>query len=125
MGSPNLRERELATNAITLWRAENQVAVPDTVSDPQQITSHALQLRDRERNQIATNFAAGNYEVASTYVWTRTMALLKRQLGSLGAEFISELLQRPELDEFTDIATAISDQEAISLALDLGVISPL
>ena len=115
----------MASNAVGLWKAESQAVVPDTISDPKRIASHALQLRDRERDQVAANFAAGNYEVASTYVWTRTMALLKRQLGSLGAGFIGELLQRPEIDEFTDVASAISDREAISLALDLGVISPL
>lgn len=115
----------MARNPVALWQAESRLAVSDTISDPAKIASRALQLRDREKDQIAANFAAGNYEVASTYVWTRTMALLKRQLGSLGAEFIGELLQRPEINEFTDIATAISDREAISLALDLGVISPL
>ncbi|NTA19304.1 hypothetical protein [Agrobacterium tumefaciens] len=115
----------MASNEVALWKADNVSVMLDQVSDPLQIASHALQLRDRERNQIASNIADGNFEVASTYVWTRTMALLKRQLSSLGAEFIGELLQRPEIDEFTDVATAISDSEAISLALDLGVISPL
>lgn len=115
----------MATNAVTLWKADNQSVVSDSVSDPNAIAARALQLRERERQQVATNFAAGNFEVASTYVWTRTMALLKRQLGALGSEFIGELLQRPEIDEFTDVATSISDSEAISLALDIGVISPL
>jgi hypothetical protein len=115
----------LVSNAVGLWKTDSHAVIPDTISDPNRIASHALQLRSRERDQVATNFAAGNYEVASTYVWTRTMALLKQQLGSLGAGFIGELLQRPEIDEFTDIATTISDREAISLALDLGVISPL
>lgn len=112
-------------NAVTLWRADNQIVVADTVNDPNEIANRALQLRERERNQVATNFQAGNYEVASTYIWTRTMALLKKQLASLGPEFIGELLQRPEIDEFTDVATSISDSEAISLALDLGMFSPL
>ena len=115
----------MVTKSVVPWKAEGQIAVSDQLSDPKQIASHALQLRDRERNQIAENFSAGNYEVASTYVWARAMALLKRQLGSLGNEFIGELLQRPEVNEFVDITTAISDREAISLALDLGVITPL
>jgi hypothetical protein len=40
-------------------------------------------------------------------------------------EFIGELLQRPDIDEFSDIRTAVSDTEAISLARDLGMITPL
>jgi hypothetical protein len=69
------------------------------------------------------NFQAGNFELVSSFVWMRTMALLKKQLGALGAEFIGELLQRPDIGEFTEIGTAVSDTEAISLARDLGIIS--
>jgi hypothetical protein len=110
---------------VELWAPPTLPAVPDTLSDPGQIASRALQLRERERNQIATNFQAGNYEVASTFIWMRTMALLKKQLGSLGMEFIGELLQRPDFDEFSDVRTAISDTDAISLARDLGILTPL
>ncbi len=53
------------------------------------------------------------------------MALLKKQLAALGMEFIGELLQRPDIDEFSDIRIAVSDTEAISLARDLGMITPL
>ena len=110
---------------VQLWMPGGQPAVPDTLSDPAEIASRALQLRDRERTQIAVNFQAGNYELAASFVWLRTMALLKRQLGSLGMEFIGELLQRPDIDEFSDIRTAVSDTEAISLARDLGMITSL
>jgi hypothetical protein len=115
----------VASTSVTLWSADNQIVVADTVSDPGVITARALQLRERERTQVATNFAAGNYEVASTYVWTRTMALLKKQLGSLGPEFIGDSYSGQRSMNFTDIPTAISDSEAISLALDLGIFSPL
>jgi hypothetical protein len=110
---------------VLAWTPPAPIATLDAVSDPAQIAAGALQLRDRERQQISSNFAAQNYEVASTYVWTRTMALLKKQLSALGSEFIGEMLQRPNIDEFTDITTSISDSEAISLALDLGMITPL
>jgi hypothetical protein len=71
------------------------------------------------------NFDAGNYEIAASFVWMRTMALLKLQLASLGMEFIGELLQRPDIDEFSAIRTTVSDSEAISLARDLAIITPL
>jgi hypothetical protein len=112
-------------NSVELWTPTGLPAVPDTLSDPAKIASRALQLRDRERNQIATNFEAGNYEVAASFVWLRTMALLKKQLAALGMEFIGELLQRPDIDEFSDVRTTVSDAEAISLARDLGMITPL
>jgi hypothetical protein len=110
---------------IELWLPPGQPVVPDTLSDPARLASHALQLRDRERHQIATNFQAGNFELASAFVWMRTMALLKKQLAALGMEFIGELLQRPDIDEFSDIRTAVSDTDAISLARDLGILTPL
>lgn len=110
---------------VVLWKAEPNAVIPDSLRDPQELSNRALQLRDRERKQIATNFQAGNYEVASTYVWTRTMALLKKQLASLGPEFVGELLQRPDMNEYSDIPMSISDSEAISLSRDLGIFSPL
>lgn len=110
---------------IELWVPPAPPVVPDTLSDPSEIASHARQLRDREQSQIATNFQAGNYELASAFIWMRTMALLKKQLAALGMEFIGELLQRPDIDEFSDIRTAVSDSEAISLARDLGILTPL
>jgi hypothetical protein len=110
---------------VALWVPAGPPAVPDTLSDPSKIASRALQLRDRERNQITANFQAGNYELAASFVWLRTMALLKKQLALLGMEFIGELLQRPDIDEFSDVRTAVSDTEAISLARDLGMITPL
>ncbi|MBV8523934.1 MAG: hypothetical protein JOY71_17730 [Acetobacteraceae bacterium] len=53
------------------------------------------------------------------------MALLKQQLAALGMEFIGELLQRPDIDEFSDVQTVVSETEAISLARDLGIITKL
>jgi hypothetical protein len=115
----------MAGSAVALWQSPAQPAVPDTLSDPERIAERALQLRDRERSQIAMNFAAGNYEIAATFIWTRTMALLKKQLSTLGPAFIGELLQRSEIDELTDIGAAVSDAEAISLARDLGILTAL
>src|ERR1700709_837454 len=104
---------------IALWTPPTQLAILDSESNPKALVGKALQLRERERQQIAMNLDAGNFELASSFVWMRTMALLKKQLASLGNEFIGELLQRPDIDEFSDIATSVSDSEAISLARDL------
>jgi hypothetical protein len=110
---------------IALWSAPSALTQLDSLSDANQIVQRAVQLRDKERKQIAMNFVAGNFELAASFVWIRTMALLKKQLASLGGTFIAELLQRPDIDEFTEITSAISDSEAISLARDLGILTPL
>jgi hypothetical protein len=113
------------TTNIALWNPPAQLAVLDSESNPNVLVGKALQLRERERSQIAMNLEAGNFELASSFVWIRTMALLKKQLASLGNEFIGELLQRPDIDEYSDIATSVSDSEAISLARDLAILTPL
>lgn len=110
---------------IIVWNGIQAPIVADTVSDPGEIASHALQLRARERDQISRNLEAGHYEMASVFVWTRTMSLLKKQLGSLGNSFVGELLQRPDIDDSTDLSTAMSEIEAIALARDLGIITTL
>lgn len=108
---------------LVLWQSLSAPVVPDNVSDPSVITSRAVQLRDREKRQIISNMEDENYELVTSFIWLRSMSLLKKQLASLGAAFIGELLQRPDIDEFSDVSTAVSDTEAISLARDLGVIT--
>lgn len=110
---------------LAMWQPPVVPAVLDAVSNPQVIADYAIQLRDRERKQVSMNFEAGNYELAATFIWTRTIALLKKQLASLGSAFIGELLQRPDIDEYSDVSSAVSDAEAISLARDLGILTPL
>jgi len=112
-------------NNLIAWNDNQAIIVADSVSDPGLIAEKALQLRPRERSQIAMNLSAGNYEMASVFVWTRTMSLLKKQLASLGTSFIGELLQRPDIDDSTDLSVAVSEIEAISLARDLGILTPL
>lgn len=112
-------------NNLVAWHESQAIVVADSVSDPGLIAEKALQLRPRERSQIAMNLSAGNYEMASVFVWTRTMSLLKNQLASLGTSFIGELLQRPDIDDSTDLSVAVSEIEAITLARDLGILTPL
>jgi hypothetical protein len=109
---------------LTLWDAPAAISVTDKVTDPAKITSAALLLRPREREQIILNLTAGHFEVATSFIWQKTMNLLKKQLSTLGNEFVGELLQRPDVDENSEIATVVSDREAISLARDLGMLTP-
>ncbi len=111
-------------NEVVLWDAPSLTTVSDKITDPATITESALLLRPRERTQIVANLEAGHFEVATSFVWQRTMMLLKKQLATLGNEFVGELLQRPDIDDNSEITTVVSDREAISLARDLGVLTP-
>ena len=108
---------------VALWKAGDVVLVPSHEMSPATIAGYATRLRKKDREQILTAFEAKNFEMASVFVWSRSMALLKKQMSSLGSEFIGEMLQRPDIDEFTEIGTAVTDSEAISLASDLGVVT--
>jgi len=110
-------------NEVTPWMAGGAIVVPAHETSPATIAGYATQLRKKDRDQVLAAFNVGNYEMASVFVWSRSMALLKKQMSSLGPEFIGELLQRPDIDEFTEIGSAVTDGEAISLAADLGMVT--
>lgn len=110
-------------NNVVPWQPIESLVSLDNVVDPKEIVSKAINLRPKERSQIISNFELQNYEMASSYVWTKSMALLKMNLASMGMDFIGELLQRPDIDAESDPAQSVSDFEAIDLAHELGAIN--
>jgi hypothetical protein len=108
---------------VALWEPNAVTVLPDTTHDVAIMAQAARQLRERERGQVVANFEAGHFDVVSTFIWHRTMTLLKKQLATLGNEFIAELLQRPDIDNSTQITSVVSDSEAITLAKELGMLT--
>jgi len=105
------------------WEPRESAIVPSSAMTPAAIIEHAQQLTKREVNQIISNFNSGHYEIASTYVWSKAIAGLCKLLSTLGMEFIGEMLQRPDINADSDITTAVTPFETISLAEDLGMVS--
>jgi hypothetical protein len=56
-------------------------------------------------------------------VWAKASSVLKKQIASLGMEFVGEMLNRPDLDEDSDPSKSIADHEALALAEDLSIIN--
>jgi hypothetical protein len=111
-------------NAIAVWSASEVVKIPASESSPDAIVKYAApSLSKRDMQSIVQGFKAESYEMVSTFVWTKAAAALKKQVATLGMEFVGEMLARPELDDDSDPATSISDHEAITLAEDLGMIT--
>ena len=106
----------MTQQAVVPWSATAHQIVPNEAETPKEIARHAKQLRQREIGQIVAAFDARHYEMASTFVWSRTIAALKKQLGTLGSEFIGEMLQRPDIDVGSDVASSVTNSEAIALA---------
>lgn len=113
----------MSPSEVTPWQPVENLVALDAVTQPALIVEKAINLRPKERRQIISNFELQNYEMASSYVWTKTMALLKMNLSSMGMDFIGELLQRPDIDAESDPAQAVTDFEAIDLAYELGAIN--
>ncbi len=112
-------------NTIILWDEPAKDLVPSNIVQPNELAEYATQLSTREKRQIITAYGVGSYEMATTFVWGRTMAALKRELGTLGITFLAELLGRSDIEENDSVLEAITDREAIRLAEELGVISRL
>lgn len=113
----------MSSNEVVPWQPVENLVSLEAVMEPALIVEKAINLRPKERKQIVSNFDLQNYEMASSYVWTKSMALLKMNLSSMGMDFIGELLQRPDIDSDSDPAQSISDFEAIDLAFELGAIN--
>ncbi|MFF5380781.1 hypothetical protein [Pedobacter suwonensis] len=107
---------------LEVWKSNSDVAI----SNQQDISSAlnvAVQLRDNDKNQIISAYNSGNYQMLSTYVWTKTISALKAQLAKMGSAFVGEMLDRADITESTNLQNAITDFDALQLAQDLGLIT--
>jgi hypothetical protein len=112
------------TNAITVWTPSDIVSIPESAESPQDIVQYGkATLSKRDMQSIVAGFQTQGFEMVSTFVWTKAAAALKKQVATLGMEFVGEMLGRPDLNDDSDPATAIGDHEAIALAEDLGMIT--
>ena len=113
-----------SSNAIKVWSPTDVVIIPSGEDTPNAIVQYAkATLSKRDMRSIITGFDADGYEMVSTFVWTKAAAAMKKQLATLGMEFVGEMLGRPDLDEDSDPTTSIADHEVITLAEDLGMIT--
>ncbi|MEZ6129482.1 MAG: hypothetical protein R3C59_12430 [Planctomycetaceae bacterium] len=112
----------MSGTALTVWEPNPPVEIaPDASAGD--IAMHARALTERDMRSIATAFDSGSYEMVSTFVWTRAITGLKKQIASLGMEFVGQMLGRSDIDDDSDPATTIGEHDAISLAEDLGMIN--
>ena len=91
-------------------------------TDPSILIGRALQLSEKEKDQIFKGLQDGSYEMATSYLWKKTTESLKKQISCLGMSFISELLGKTGADELLDYRE-ISDYDSLRLAEELGFLS--
>ncbi|MCP9886458.1 hypothetical protein KBY96_00690 [Cyanobium sp. ATX 6A2] len=111
-------------NQIVPWNPSDLVVIPTTADTPSAIVEFGrATLTKRDIQSIIAGFDAQGYEMVSTFVWTKAAATMKKQVATLGMEFVGEMLGRPDLNDDSDPTTAIADHEVITLAEDLGMIT--
>lgn len=113
----------MSDNQIVLWQNNSIPLLPKNIKKIEDMVTYGVQLQMKDQRQIVAAFNSGSFEMVSTYTWTKAITSLKNQLSKMGISFIAEMLDRPDINEFTDIQQAISEYEAIRLAEELGVIS--
>lgn len=108
---------------ITLWSPRSGLVVPKDATTPEAIVPYARQLTAREREQVITAFRNANFEMGSVFLWSRAMAGLKKQIATLGAAFVAEMLDRSDIVQGVAVAKLVTDYEALNLAEQLGMFS--
>jgi hypothetical protein len=113
----------MENNTITLWSNTDLPVLPKKVNNISELVNFGMQLSSKDQIQIIKTFEEGSYEMVATYIWNKAISSLKNQLGKMGVSFIAEMLDRPDINEHSNLQQAISEFETIKLAEELGVIS--
>lgn len=113
----------MSNNELVIWQNNTLPVLPKKVKKIEDMVTYGIQLQLKDKKQIISAFHNEAYEMVSTYTWTKAITSLKNQLSMMGISFIAEMLDRPDINEHSNLQQAISDFEAIRLAEELGVIS--
>ena len=106
---------------IMLWNPNRGIAIPPEATSARDIAQYARQLTKREVTQIVGAMDAGNYEMGALFLWQKAMTGLKGQIGSLGMDFVGELLDRQDISEGSAAVQVLTDHDAVRLAEELGM----
>lgn len=109
---------------LKLWQPESGELLPIGVNSPAEITGYAQQLSKKDRRQIAAAFDERFYEMGLSFLWSRTIAALKKELANVGLSLVGEMLGKSDVDEDDDIDDILTTKESIRLAEELGVVTP-
>jgi hypothetical protein len=110
-------------NSVVVWNEPTSTIVPKSATTAHEITGVAKALSRRDQDQIVAAFRSESFEMMAGFVLNKALSQLKRQLASLGMEFVGEMLSRPDINEDSLPTATISNYEAINLARDLGIIN--
>ncbi|KFF28171.1 hypothetical protein [Chryseobacterium vrystaatense] len=105
-----------------LWQGADGIDLPPAIKEPAEIITFATYLSPIQQRNIVNAFNGGAYDMAAEYAWKKAIVKLKDTIGTLGMTFIGEMLNRPDIDEYSAIDSVLTDYSTIQLAEQLGVI---
>jgi hypothetical protein len=121
--STNLKKFKLMTDKLSIWEPTPSEIIPPNVTALAEVTECAVQLTLKDKGQISRALERGDFEVGINHLWMKSMAALKRELGTLGSEFLGEMLNKPDIDEDDSAQDILTDGDAIRLAGELGIVT--
>src|ERR1700685_919729 len=109
--------------AVRLWTGKVALRLPVDAVTADDVMHVARQMTVRDRTQVVAAFKSGHYEMVATFVWNKALTSLKAQLAKLGANFVSEMLDRSDIGDGTPVEQKLTDFEALRLAQELGFVN--
>lgn len=115
-------------NELSIWSGPEDVYLPEINKSTSPIDNIIKRANNsvvsaRQQSQIISAFKIGAYDMGAEYAWRFTMATLKEKISSLGMKFVGEMLNRDDITEYASPEVVLTDNDAISLADQLGIIS--
>jgi len=107
---------------IQIWQGPDGVNIPANLNGTDQIVPYANYLTKKQKQHLIAAFEIEAYDMAAEYAWKNAMVKLKETMSTLGMKFIGEMLDRPDIDEYSTIDATLTDYTTIQLAEKLGVI---
>ncbi len=113
----------MMNNDITFWQPQRVAPILSSLTTPETIAEHAIQLGRKDRRQILAAYKSGHYEIGLNFLWLKTVAALKRELATVGITLIGEMLGKVDVDKDDDIEDILTVRDTLMLAEELGIVS--
>ncbi len=106
-------------NEVVLYQESQGIMAIPNVTDVTTLISYNRCLPQKDADKIVRAYDNQLYDMAAEYIWSRTINTLKKNIMKFGADFVAEMLDRPDTLSVEDI----SEYEIITLSADLGFIN--
>ena len=80
-------------------------------------------LTDAQKLSVKSAFENHAYDMASEFIWKRSVTRLKEVLAGFDIEFLSDMLGRSDVTPYDSLDTVLNDYNVTKLAEQLGMIS--